>query len=357
MSTTTFSIIGGGWRTEFFMRVAQALPQRFHVASVLVRDPAKAQAFTQQWNTPTCDNLDDLLRDRNVDFVVLSVPCTANPDYMRELTDRGIAILSETPPARDVPEMTEVFKLTRRGARIQVAEQLHLRPMHAARIALAQSGLLGNVQQAQVAVAHGYHGISLIRRLLGVTFDDVTITAKRVKSHIVAGPGREGPPTEESIEPVLQELAWLDFGDQIGVFDFAPPQYFSYVRGVRMTVQGDRGEIHNDEVRYLKDFRTPVYYRLIRQAAGENDNLEGCYFKGIQGGEQWWYTNRYIPAALSDDEIAVAAALDKMGDYARGGPDFYSLAEACQDNYLARLITQAAKSGETITSQRQVWAD
>lgn len=356
MSITTFSIVGGGWRTEFFMRIAQALPDRFRIASVLVRDPAKAQAFTAQWGTPTCDNLDDLLRDKPVDFVLLSIPCAANPQYMRELAERNIAILSETPPARDVPEMTEVFDLAQNGARIQVAEQLHLRPMHAARIAIARSGLLGEVSQAQVAVAHGYHGISLIRRLLGITFEDVTITAQRVKGQVTAGPGREGPPTEEGVEQYLQEMAWLDFGDRLGVFDFAGPQYFSYVRTVRMLVQGDRGEIHNDELRYLKDFKTPAYMKLIRQNAGENDNLEGFYFKGIQCGDQWVYTNPFTPARLSDDEIAIAAALEKMRDYAHGGPDFYSLAEACQDNYLARLLTQAAKSGEKVTSQRQVWA-
>lgn len=356
MTITRFGIIGGGWRAEFFIRVAQALPERFAVSSVMVRDPAKAQAFAARMNVRTCNTMDELLADKAIQYVVLSVPCVAHPQILAELAERKMPVLCETPPGRDVPEMQQVHALLAKGLRIQIAEQLHLRPLHAARIALARSGVLGNVQQAQVAIAHGYHGISLIRRLLGITFEDVTITARRVNSSIVVSPGRQGPPTEDKMEKVMQELAWLDFGDRFATFDFAGPQYFSWVRSVRMLVQGDRGEIHNDELRYLKDFRTPVYTKLIRQNAGENDNLEGFYFKGIQAGDQWVYTNPYIPARLSDDEIAVASCMEKMGQYVQGGPEFYSLAEGCQDNYFARLIMQAGRSGEKVTSTRQVWA-
>lgn len=356
MNPIRFGIIGGGWRAEFFIRVAQALPERFHVERVLVRDPAKAAAFSARMNVPTCGTMDELLTGTACEYVVLSVPCAANPQLLTELTDRKMPVLVETPPGRDEAAMTGLHDLTKRGARIQVAEQLHLRPLHAARIAMARSGLLGNVHQAQVAIAHGYHGISLIRRLLGIGFEDVTITAKRVPSTVMGGPGRGGSPTEETTEKVLQEIAWMDFGDRLGMFDFAGPQYFSWVRSVRMLVQGDRGEIHDEEVRYLKDFRTPVHYHLQREVAGHNDNLEGFHLRGIMGGDQWVYVNPYIPARLSDDEIAVASCLEKMSTYAKGGPDFYSLAEGCQDNYLARLLTQAAKSGERVKSQRQVWA-
>jgi hypothetical protein len=155
----------------------------------------------------------------------------------------------------------------------------------------------------------------------------------------------------------MQEIAWMDFGGKLGVFDFAGSQYFSYIRGTRMLVQGDRGEICNDELRYLQDFRTPIHTKLRREAAGEGDNLEGCYFKGIVAGDRWVYVNPYVPGRLSDDEIAVASSLEKMSQYVQGGPEFYSVAEGCQDNYLARLLSEAAKTGEKRVSQRQAWAN
>jgi len=55
----------------------------------------------------------------------------------------------------------------------------------------------------------------------------VTITARRFESSIVAGPDRSGPPDRERIETSDQLLAWLDFGDRLGVYDFTPDQYLS----------------------------------------------------------------------------------------------------------------------------------
>lgn len=46
-------------------------------------------------------------------------------------------------------------------------------------MAIVKAGLLGEVTQAQVSAAHGYHGISLIRRYLGIKYEPVKITARR----------------------------------------------------------------------------------------------------------------------------------------------------------------------------------
>lgn len=355
MNPIRFGLIGGGWRAEFFIRIAQALPHLFEISKVLVRDSAKAQVFGKRLNVKTCTTLEELLAGEKLSFVVTSVPRKANVDMCAQLLASNMPVLSETPPGQ-AEDLNQVWQLHEKGLRIQVAEQLHLRPMHAARIAIARSGLLGNVHHAKVSVAHGYHGISLIRRLLGITFEDVRITACRVPSTIAAGPGRDGPPKAEAVEKDMQELGWFDFGDRFAQFDFAGSQYFSYIRSTGMIVQGDRGEIHDMDVRYLKDFKTPIHTTLTRHAAGENDNLEGCFFKGIQAGDSWVYTNPYAAGRLSDDEIAIASCLQKMHEYVQGGQAFYSLAEACQDFYLADLMTAAAQSGLPCQSEKQVWA-
>lgn len=356
MNPISFGIIGGGWRAEFFLRIARALPERFRVGAMMVRDEAKGRLLEEAWGVKTYRSVDDLLAVSGLQFVVVSVPRAVCPEMLRHLARRGMPALAETPPAPDLEGLIAVHELAQRGARIQVAEQYQFQPLHAARLAIARSGKLGRISQAQVSAAHGYHGVSLLRLFLGVGFDGATIRARRFVSPIVAGPGRYGPPPVEKITDSVQVIAQLDFDGRLGVYDFAGDQYFSWIRSPRMLVRGERGEINNLDVRYLRDFLTPVELELRRVNAGEGGNLEGYYLKGILAGEEWVYRNPFSPGRLTDDEIAVATCLEKMAAYAAGGPSFYSLAEASQDHYLSLLIDQAVQSGEAVVATRQPWA-
>jgi predicted dehydrogenase len=356
MNTLRFGIIGGGWRSLFFLRIAQAIPEKFEVAGMFVRNPIKAQELQATWNVKTYATLDELLKINDLRFVVVSVPRTIAPQILQILAENSMPALTETPPAPDIPGLVALHDLSKRGARIQVAEQYHLQPLHAARIALAQSGKLGTVTQAQVSAAHGYHGVSLIRRFLGVTYEPVTITAHSFTSPLIAGPDRYVPPEQEQTIRSEQTIAYLNFGDKLGVFDFTSDQYHSWIRSPRLLMRGERGEINNTQVLYLADYLTPITYELVRQDAGIAGNLEGYYHKGILAGGEWIYKNPFAPARLSDDEIAIAGCMLGMDEYIDGGPDMYSLAEAAQDHYLSLMIEQAVASGQAVRTMVQQWA-
>jgi len=351
-----FGIIGGGWRAGFYLRIARELPSRFRVGGLLVRDEGKGRVLEEVWGVNTYRTLDELLAVPRLDFVVVSVPWPVTPAMLRELARRGVPALSETSPAPDLEGLVALHELTEQGARIQVAEQYQFQPLHAARLHVARSGKLGTVTQAQVSAAHGYHGMSLVRGLLGVEFEEATIWAREFTSPIVAGPDRTGPPTAEKVTRSRQVIAYLDFGGRLGVYDFTGDQYFSWIRSPRVLVSGERGEINNVEVRYLRDFRTPVYLKLRRVDAGQDGNLEGYYHKGILADAEWVYRNPFVPSRLTDDEIAVATCLDRMAEYVRGGPSFYGLAEASQDHYLSLMTAQAVESGGSVLARRQPWA-
>jgi predicted dehydrogenase len=353
---TIFGIIGGGWRAEFYLRIAEALPDRFAVAGMMVRNPAKGEALQARWAVSTYRTLEELLEVPGMDFVVVAVPWPVTPVMLKRLAYHGMPALSETPPAPDLDGLLNLHVLTERGAKIQVSEQYQFQPLHAARLQLVRSGLLGAVSQAQVSAAHGYHGVSLIRSFLDAGFEGATIWAREFVSSIVSGPGRGGPPQQERLVDSRQVVAHLDFGDKLGVYDFTGDQYFSWIRSPRVLVRGEKGEINNSQVRYLRDFETPVCMDLRRENAGEDGNLEGYFLKGILAGEEWVYRNPYAPARLSDDEIAVATCLDKMVDYVRGGPSFCSLREASQDHYLALMIAKAVETGEPVVVRRPSWA-
>lgn len=212
------------------------------------------------------------------------------------------------------------------------------------------------MSQALVAQCHDYHGVSVLRRALGIGAEDATVSASSFRYPLLKGPGRDGDPVDEQFVTATQTTARFDFGDRLGVYDFAPEQYFSWIRGNRLLVRGDRGEIDNLEVRYAKDL-SPVFALMRRVMTGEGGNLEGLFLRGLLLGEEWVFTNPFLPARLSDDEIAIAFLLAGMRTTIAGGPDIYSLAEASQDHYLHLLMRQAEQTGEAVRSTRQVWAD
>lgn len=343
MEPIAFALIGGGWRAGFFERVAGALPDRFRLTGrYSIRAPAGDAS------------LDELLAAEPA-FVVLAVPRDATPVLLTELAERGVAVLAETPPAPDVDGLRALARLSKFGSRIQVAEQYRFQPLHAARLAIVAGGRLGSISQAQLSVAHGYHGIDLLRRILGVGADPLTITARRFDSPIVAGPDREGPPSSERVISVEQVIATFDFGDRLGILDFTDEQYFSWIRGLRMLIRGERGEIDGHVVRWLADTGTPVHLMLERHDAGHDGNLEGLYLEGITAGAEWVYRNPFAPARLTDDEIAVATCLARMSEAIDGGPDVCSLADAVQDRYLDLLVAQSVATGLPVRAAGHLW--
>ena len=352
----TFGIVGTGWRTLFFLRVAQACPDRFKVVGMVTRNPANVSAAVKAFEVPLYTSVDDLIAATKSMFMVTSVPWDVNPGLIQTLVERDMPVLSETPPARTLEEMLGLWTLVEQGAKIQVAEQYWVQPHHAARITFAHSGKLGRITQAQVSAAHGYHGISLIRRYLGLGFENAEITAKQFTAPIVQSPTRDGDQPQETIVESQQMIAHFDFGDRLGVFDFTGDQYFSYIRGQRLLVRGERGEIIDHKAVYLQDFQTPIAVTFKRQSAGLNGNLEGHYLKGIQAGESWVYRNPLAPGPLADDDIAVGTCLLKMADHIEGDDDCYSLAEACQDRYLQIMMEQALEKGQPVMTETQIWA-
>lgn len=347
MEPIAFAIVGTGWRAAFYERVAAALPDRFRLTGTLSR------------RVPgTRGTLDELLADQPA-FVVLAVPWVAGPALLTELAGRGAAVLAETPPAPDLDGLRALRRLAGADTRIQVAEQYRYQPLHAARLALVASGRLGTISQAQLSVAHGYHGIDLLCRFLGVDSEPVTITARQVRSPVVAGPDRAGPPASERVVEAVQIIATYQFGEdaggRLGVLDFTDEQYFSWIRGLRLLVRGERGEIDGHVVRWLVDARTPVRLTLERHDTGRDGNLEGLYLEGITAGAEWLYRNPFAPARLTDDEIAVATCLAGMPAAIAGGPAVCSLADAAQDRYLDLLTAQAVETGQPVRAEGHVW--
>ena len=356
MQQFEFAVVGAGWRSDFFLRVAAALPQ-MKVCGMVVRNETRAKEVESDWEVPCSSSISDLLKHAKPCYAIASVSAEAMPEICMQLARSDVPVLGETPPATNLEGLVSLYeRLSAMGARIQVAEQYWAQPLHAARQAVVNSGVLGPINQVNLSVCHGYHAISLIRRLLGIRFEAATVRGQRFTGRVVAGPDRAGPPAEQQVVEAETEFATLDFGDRIGVYEFCLPQYRNWIRGQRVCIRGERGEIVDERVTYLKDESTPISARLIRHEAGRNGNLEGLHLKAIQFRDDWVYRNPVLPARLSDEEIAVAQCLLDMQRYVERGRSFYSLEEACQDQYLALACSRAIESGVPVTTGAQPWS-
>ncbi len=106
MEPVRFAILGGGWRSEFYTRVANAAPDLFQIRAVWIHNPEKAVRYHQKYNVPVVTQYEDLLK-LNVDFYVLCLPWEENMEYSRRLIERGYPLLTETPPAPTVRALNE----------------------------------------------------------------------------------------------------------------------------------------------------------------------------------------------------------------------------------------------------------
>ena len=150
-------------------------------------------------------------------------------------------------------------------------------------------------------------------------------------------------------------IATLDFDGRSAVFDFTEDQYFSWIRSNRVLVRGERGEIHDSTVRYLREGGAPVIAEIRRHETGRDGNLEGLGLVGLTLDGEWVARNEFVGARLSDDELAIATCLARMSAYLGGGPGFCDLADGVHDHHLGLMIDAAAESGEAVHVPGHLW--
>lgn len=350
-------VVGSGWRTRFFLRLARSAPGRLSVTGVATRTADRGAQVESEWGVPTVRTVDELAAAQP-DYVVASVPWAVTPDVVRAAVERGLKVLAETPPAPDADGLRRLWSEVGGSGLVQVAEQYLLMPGHHARLALLRDGTIGEVTSVQVSSTHLYHATSMIRHMLGVGYDPVSVTAQAFDAPLANPLTVQGWTGSAAPERLTTTLALLDFGGgRHGLYDFTDNQWWNPLRTRRIVVRGSLGEIVDDRVVRLVDPRTPVESPLVRRQLGVDLDLEGVELDHISFEGRVLYRNPFPGARLSDDDVAVARLLEDTGRWARDeGPAPYPLAQGCQDHLLGLAIEEAARTQRPVTTQREAWA-
>ena len=348
---TMIGVIGTGWRSAFFCRLARMAPEHFRVTGVVSRSATSFEGV------PVFGSIDALLGAESPDFVIVSVPWGVTPGVTRELVARGVRVLAETPPAPDLDGLRALWRDVGASGLVQVAEQYLLMPAHAARLAAVRDGVVGTPTSVQVSSTHLYHAVSMIRGLLGVGFEPVTVSARAFTAPLADPISFSGWHGDVEPAPRATTLATLDFDGRMGLYDFTDNQWWNPLRTRRIVVRGSTGELVDDHVLRLADARTVVESHLIRRQTGIDLNLEGFDLDHISFNGQVVYRNPYQGARLAEDDISVATMLEQMAAWSRGDAEQpYPLAQGCQDHLISLAIEESARTGQTISTLREAWA-
>ena len=355
---TSYAIIGNGWRSTVFHRIAYLFPERFRVTGVVTRRAEAGEKIERDWDVPTFRTLDELLAAERPDFAIPMVPWDVAPEFTRELVARDIPVLSETPPAPDLEGMRTLWADVGASGLVQVAEQYPLMPLHAARQTLVRDGLIGTPTSVHVSSTHLYHVVALIRGLLGVGLEPATVHSQTFTAPLVDPITPTGWTRDRALKDTRSILSTIDFGaGRMGIYDFTDNQWWNPLRPDHLSVRGSAGEIHDETMVRMIDEVTPITSRVTRVMSGHGMNYEGLDLQHLTLGDRVIYRNRFEGGRLNDDEIAVAELLDRTGAWVRGaGEPPYPLAQAMQDHQIGIAIEESATTRSAVTTTVEPWA-
>jgi predicted dehydrogenase len=352
-----FGVVGSGWRSEFFLRLARQAPNRFEVAGVVTRSAERGAQVEARWEVPTFRTAEALIEAGRPEFVIASVPWAVTPIATKTLAALGVRVLAETPPAPDLASLRDLWEAVGDTGLVQVAEQYMLMPGHAARWALVREDVIGEVTSVQVSSTHLYHAVSMIRLVLGAGYSPATVSARSFVAPLVNPLTSQGWTDDDTPQDLATTIATIDFGDRMGLYDFTDNQWWNPLRARRIVVRGSRGEIVDDDVVRLVDARTPVRSALVSRRTGIDLNLEGSDLDHISFDGRVVYRNEFFGARFSEDDLGVASLLAAMAAWCRGdAAQPYPLAAGCQDHLISLAIGESARTGNPVTTGAEAWA-
>ena len=335
MRKVRFAVVGSGWRSLFYIRIAKALPEIFELTALLCRSGEKAQRFCKDYDIPAVTREQEVIGSAP-DFIVSAVRETSIAETAIQWMNYGFPILSETPAGLTFQQLVKLWELYHTsGLRIQVAEQYQFYPRYEAMVRLAQSGLLGDPVSLDISAMHGCHAAGMIRCLLDTEMEEARLTCRTFSLPVTETRTRYEIITSGTVSTKDQLHAVLEFeSGKTAVCDFLAEQYRSPIRNRTLRLRGTRGELLNDIVYYLDRGNLAHQAPIIL----ENNTVTGEILSVSFQGKRL-YTPPFGVCGLPEDETAIARMLVGMKEYLTTGKEIYPFAFALEDAYLALLMS------------------
>ena len=352
MKKLTFSVVGSGWRAEFYARIAHSHPDRFALSHILCRSEEKARLIRQKGYPATTNEVDII--SKKPDFVVVAVSKGDNFDVTRHWLSLGFPVLAETPAGCSFEELCALWELYQKGARLTVAEQYFRYPLIAAGLREVRAGRIGEPHAVTLSLCHDYHAASVIRRMLGMEsgpLRDFTVTADVREYPVERTDSRFGPITDGSVAQSGRVTADFAFDNgKRAYYDFDGIQYHTRIRARHIDLRGQRGQWYDTTILFPDETHIPRRLRLTAAPIPGYETLTTPELEKLAG--EW---NPFVHMENAQDEYAIATLMDGMEAFIAGGPDPYPLREALEDAYTWLLMGRSIDTHAPIKSGPRPW--
>ena len=350
MDPLSYLIVGSGYRSRFFGRIARSHPDLFS-AMYLCRSEEKAADLTASTGIPATTREEECLAF-HPDFVIIAVDRGHNASVAKTWIEKGFPVMLETPPGENEEQLLELWQLYKNGAKITVSEQYHRYPWMIRGFQAVADGVIGTPSSAYLSLAHDYHGSSLIRRMLLTSGESYVMRGIKLQTPIVPTDSRYGAVFQT--EPVQEErdIVGIQFSSgKYAVYDFSGTQYRTFLRSRHLMVRGDRGEWSDSIIYRLDEDGVPTRDFLMPYIPEKYRCLDTQELRDLR--KAW---RPEIDMDQVQDEFAIASMLLDMREYIAGGPSPYSFIEALDDAmFWLDLQKAAAAGGEAVSSAQMPW--
>lgn len=355
MQPLSFTIIGSGWRALFFARIAKRYPEQFTLKYMLCRTQEKADRMAAEYGIPTTISPEEC-EQAKPDFVVVAVSKNSLYQETKKWAEKGFPVLCETPAANNIEDLKALWELVQSGAKIQIAEQYHRYPIMAAGLKAIAEGRLHDPYAVSLSMAHDYHGVSLIRRMLQpdapMSLQPECLWGEQYSFPVTETDSRYGAITDGRIKQGDRKVVTMKFTNgKVAFYDFSGVQYHSFIRARHVNVQGRDGEWNDTFLRYVDEAYAPHQEEV---KAWLNPAYSALNTEELERQAVKWQ-----PAVIMDneqDEYAIATMMYDMREYIAGGREVYPMAEALEDAYLYLLMQEATDNpGCKIEPQSMPW--
>ena len=347
-----YLIVGSGYRSEYYGRIAKAWPKLFN-ARYLVRSQEKAALIKAHTGCEACTDLKSALAF-GPDFAVVAVDRGHNAQVISQFVSLGLPVAAETPLGCDMESLKALWNLHEKGKKIVSLEQYPRHPVLAEGLSAVARGVIGTPQTAYLSLMHDYHAASLLRHMLLTGHEEYSMRGVRTSFAAAETDSRYGAIRDGKYALRERDMAHITYeSGKTAVYDFSPVQYRSFIRSRHLSVRGSRGEWSDTVILHLDEDGLPARTFLMAELPKKYQSLDSQALRDLRKTR-----SEELFLDTCHDEYAIATMLLDMGDWLNGGEPPCPLWESLDDAVFWLCMEETVRRPwEEIISPKTPWSD